>query len=86
MVTLTIQYRSSVSDCRSHAQVEELVSKGLEQDQVCVLAYYAKQVQRIRHTLRGRRLGRVRLGEERGGETRGRRPCFHFKLLCIAEQ
>ena len=40
-------------------QVKLLVTGGLRPDEVCVLAYYQKQVTRIRHLLRNERLGQV---------------------------
>ena len=42
-------------------QVKLLIRDGLNQDEVCVLSYYQKQVSRIRHLLRNERLGQVNI-------------------------
>jgi superfamily I DNA and/or RNA helicase len=54
-------------------QVKLLVSQGLDQQEICVLSYYQKQVTRIRHLLRNERLGQVavfRVDDVQGKEFR----------------
>ena len=53
-------------------QVKQLVTKGLRAEQVCVLSYYSKQVQRIRSVLRQHNLSQVRRGGGEGGDGRVR--------------
>ena len=50
-------YAVYVSPCFS--QVQLLVQHGLSLDEICVLAYYYAQLQRIRNHLRRKRFGKV---------------------------
>lgn len=46
--------------CYSDVQAKLLADGGLRPQDICVLAYYSKQVHRMRTVLRGHKLGQVR--------------------------